>query len=260
VNEWLSLEVITPVLTASNELQYEIHKMRRKLEYQLGRGKRYQMNNIPADIQEKWREKLLRHSKTCHALERHGQFPICYSSFPDPKHKGVWWVIDEWIEGRTLADVLESGPLSPTLLPRVMREIAIGLKGLHDREIVRRELSPQSIVLREADSSVVLTDLELAKFLDDTPTVSEKWEPDPYRAPEAEGKDVNPQADIYSWGRIFVHAATGELPDEGKEAAVLAKTNLPDAVVRIVQQCVLGPRSHRPKKIDRVIRAIRTWK
>ena len=109
-----------------------------------------------------------------------------------------------------------------------MRELAEGLQALHDHGIVRRELTPESIVLREADSSVLLTDLELAKLLDGSPTVSLRWNETPYLAPEVHSGKVDARSDIFSWGQILYHAATGTRPDEDSESnCVRGKRNCP---------------------------------
>ena len=67
------------------------------------------------------------------------------------------------------------------MLARVMRQIAEGLKALHAAEIIRRELSPRFVLLRESGiESVVLTDFELGKLFDGSPTVASDWPSDPY--------------------------------------------------------------------------------
>ena len=88
----------------------------------------------------------------------------------------------------------------------VMTGIACGLKALHRAGIIRRELSPRFVLLREADDRPILMDLELAKLSEGVPTVSpQEWPEDPYRAIEVGGDaPIDARADLYSWGRIFV--------------------------------------------------------
>ena len=68
--------------------------------------------------------------------------------------------------GPTLGELLLPQKLQAAILPRVMRQIAEGLKALHDAKVIRRDLSPSFILVREADQSVVLTDFELGKLFD----------------------------------------------------------------------------------------------
>jgi serine/threonine protein kinase len=140
-----------------------------------------------------------------------------------------------------------------------MTQIAEGLRQLHDAKIIRRELSPESIVLPAAGPSVVLTDFELAKLLDGNPTVSEDWPVDLYRAPEVQTGEVDVRADFYSWGRIFVHAALGRLPPPGKDAEAVRMTALPKRVLRLLLRCLSRPRSRRPENAEVVLRSVRNW-
>ncbi len=143
-----------------------------------------------------------------------------------------------------------------------MREIADGLKALHDAEIIRRELSPRFIILREPNDAVVFTDFELGKLLDGSPTVKTKFPYDPYRAPEGGGEltlaDRN--VDLYSWGRICVHAVTGrEPPKPGKEEPELKQAKLPSKVLKIILRCVSLDAAKRPQSVKEVQKAISDW-
>jgi serine/threonine protein kinase len=192
-------------------------------------------------------------------VAKHTAFPICYGSFPDEK-QNVWWVVDQWIEGRTLAEVRKDSPLRAEILPRVMKEIAEALRTMHEASIVRRELSPTSILLRSPEQSVVLTDFELAKLLDNNPTVSKDWEDDQYRAPEVKTGDVDIRADVYSWARILTHAVLGREPGSEKEdIAELDRSRLPEQVVQMARRCLSRPRSKRPDNMQVVLRALDDW-
>lgn len=92
-----------------------------------------------------------------------------------------------------------------------MREIAIGLKALHNEGIILRELRPTTILLREGTGTVLLTDFELAKLSDGRPTVSrDRWPRNPYRANEVGAPTIDTTVDLYSWGRILVRAVCGK--------------------------------------------------
>ena len=97
-----------------------------------------------------------------------------------------WWVIDEWIDGTGLDDLLRSGKPDGCLSRQWIKEIAESLLALHEKEVLRRELSPKTVLIDDESRSAILTEFELAKLLDGSPTVSkEEWPIDPYRAPEA---------------------------------------------------------------------------
>ena len=168
-------------------------------------------------------------------------------------------MLDRWEDGETLSQRLTHEALGRYALTIVMKGLAQGLSALHEHDVIRREQSPDCVLLRRQDDRPILCDLELSKLTDGAPTVSpDDWPDDPYRAMEVGGDaPIDARADLYSWGRIFVHAATGKLPGRGEES--LAEVRLPDGVREIVMQCVAVPRSQRPTGMKSVLKALKTW-
>ena len=261
INEWDSVGLPSRFFETSNGLQYCVYKMvHRHLRDRVGRGKCYMLSHLPTKDRKRLEEHLTRHPDICDKIGPHPQIPVNKTGCPDPNGED-YWVIDKWVEGETLEETLKRRKLAARLLPRVMRQIAEGLKVMHDNGIIRRELSPQFVLLRETDKSVVLTDFELGKMLEGQPTVRpDEWLDDPYRAPEIGAKNIGVTVDLFSWGRIFVHAATGQLPQQGKEAGELARTGLRKSVIQVVMKCVSKTVRGRPKDIDAVLKALRGWK
>lgn len=259
LGEWQVEKVLSPWITASNGLQYRTHLLtHRFLPNTFGRGKCYDLAHLADADRARLRDHLMRHPQVCRRLQPHPHLPVNERMFPS-ENQEHWWVVDQWVPGRTLKEVLDDGPLAKNMLPRVLREIALGLKALHGAEIVRRELAPCNIVLRDSDESVLLTDFELSKLLDGSPTVSKDWPVDGYRAPEVGPEGVDKRADLYSWGRILIHAALGELPDQGCEGTAWNRLSLPKQLENVARRCVAVHRSKRPGSIDEVLAAMAGW-
>lgn len=253
--EWEAIESLGNVVRASNGLAFQIWRMRhRYLPDTVGRGKCYDLSELSTREEALTRERLVRHPKICRRFRGRSQIAINWGAYPDSSRNG-WWIVDEHILGHSLSQALELGPLLESDLPRVMRQIAQGL--LHGAVIIRRELSPRNVVIREADGCVVLTDFELGKLLDGSPTVSSSWPDDPYRAPEVgAAPQLDGRADLYSLGRIFLHAASGMLPAAGE---TIACPSVPPRVRDIVERCVNLVPDLRPKSIDEVLHALDDW-
>jgi len=261
VGDWEVSQIIGPWETASNTLQWRLHRMSHlHLPERFGRGKLYDLGQLPDKERQKYRDQLTRHPEVCGRIGQHPNIAVNLTALPD-RADGNWWVIDQWVDGITLEHAMGEGTLDPKLVPGILRGIADGLAALHRQAIVRRELSPQHILLR-ADSTPVLTDFELAKLLDVDRTVANRhWQPDPYRAAEVlAGRDLDERADIYSWGRIAIHAITRQLPKPGNEEELLAGVRLPTTVRDIVLASVRMPKSERPSEIDLILGAIKSWK
>lgn len=261
IQEWEVEPPLTPVLTTTNGLQYRVYRLKhRHQQERLGRGKRYEFWHLSDDAKSTLRELLIRHPKVCDRVGPHPQIPLCYGTFPEPDAK-AWWVIDRWTEGKSLREILTSqSPFATDELRRLARETATGLCALHRAGIIRRELSPDGILVADESGQTLLTDFELAKLLDGSPSVSRDWPANPYRAPEVGEAIIDEQADIFSWGRVVIHAAIGNLPAVGTEADSLAKVKLPTGIRSLLISSVKPRKSQRPASMADVLTIVERWK
>lgn len=260
INEWLIDEVQSHWITASNQLQYRIWKLRHEHLPKLARGKFYDLDGMSTDDRERCHASLLRHAVVCTKIGCHTNIISNFSTYESDDAKG-WWVIDEWIEGISLRQHLEHVPLNrPTALAFGIA-MAEALLVLHANAIVRRELTPQSLLVENGSGRIVLTEFELSKLLDGSPTVStDAWLVDPYRAPEASSDDVDLRADIYSWGRIMIELMLGELPAVGGEKSALKDSALHPEEEKLLGRCVSVSRRSRPKGFAKVLTELKQWK
>jgi serine/threonine protein kinase len=257
VLEWEIVEYVSSWEKTSNGLQFQRLRLRHRfLDGRLALAKCYELRHLPTAERQRLEEHLRRHVEVS---EQVGVHPNIAENLTAAWVGGLWWVLDRWVPGESLANRLRQGPLGEYELQVIMRGIAQGLRALHSAGVIRRELTPDSIWLHEKDDRPILTDLELAKLTERAPTVSpDEWPDDPYRAVEVGGDaPLDARADLYSFGRIFVHAATGKLPERGKEQ--LPAASIPEAVRNIVLQCVAVPRSQRPESISTVLAALKGW-
>ncbi|HEY2413795.1 MAG TPA: helix-turn-helix domain-containing protein [Pirellulaceae bacterium] len=257
VLEWEIVDYLSGWEKTSNGLQYQRLRLKhRYLKDRWARAKCYELRHLATADRERLESHLGRHVEVS---EQVGSHPNIAENLTAAWVGGLWWVLDRWDDGEILADRLAKGPLGDYELQTIMRGIAEGLRALHAAGVIRRELSPDSVLLREQDDRPILTDLELAKLNERLPTVSpEQWPDDPYRAVEVEGDaPIDIRADLYSWGRIFLHAATGRIPERGHEK--LADQRIPDEVRRVVLQCAAGPRSKRPTNMNAVLTILKAW-
>lgn len=253
--EWTDPQYLSKWITVPNGLQYLVLKMRhRHIAETFARVKCYELRFLTDAERDQIEVQLTRHPMVCRKLTPHPRIPINQGAFPDPTGE-CWWVIDYWIDGIPLHDALQER-LSLGEVLRIGRELAAGLKLLHDNGIVRRGLNPQHILLREPDRSVVLTDFELAKLLGGAPTVGKDWPPDLYRAPELGEGDATTSVDIYSWGRIMAYMGIGVLPPFGREKKSLHESGLPEPLIDLIASCVAASPRSRPRTMQNVLDAL----
>ena len=258
VLEWEIEEYLTGWQPTSNGLQYQLLRLRHRfLEGRLARGKCYELRHMSTKESSRIDKYLHRHVEVC---ERIGGHPNIAVNLTAAFVGGLWWVLDRWEDGETLAERLRSGALGEYELRFIMSGIAQGLAELHKAGVIRRELSPKSVLLRASSDRPILTDMELAKVAAGGPTVSpEEWPDDPYRALEVAGDaPLDERADVYSWGRIFVHAATGTLSERGEER-LPDDDVVPEIVRKVVLQSVDVLPSKRPSDMKPVLKALKVW-
>ena len=249
---------------ASNGLKYFVWKLKHRTEgNRYVRGKQYDLAELRTSEQERLAEYLARHGKVCEKVHGLPQFPEHYSVVPDSDGK-TWWCLDRWTPGKTLAELIYRGGISREAAPVIMRNITNGLKSLHDAGVIYREMTTESIIVVDVEQgSVVLTDFELGKLLDGSPTVRGSGPGNPYRAKEAGDKtltDRDGHVDWYSWARILVHVVTGGLPPQNQEGPCLEQADLPDCVKKMVAQCLSADPRARPRRADEILKSIQSWR
>ncbi|REJ90710.1 MAG: hypothetical protein DWQ35_16040 [Planctomycetota bacterium] len=219
-----------------------------------GRARFYDLTGVSADDRGEMRELLTRHARVCRELSGFPQLARNKSVLP-VAGESFWWVIDEWFESTTLAEMIDEGPVGLSQLLPVMQQVLDGLRAMHERKIVLRELSPRRVLIGD-DGTVRLTDLDLAKLLLHGTTVSAEWPIDPYRAPEVESGQATPQADYYSWAVVFLHAVTGDITIGGHDDELWEQLDLPRPIVDVLKRCVASMPSKRPRSIQEIRKAL----
>ena len=71
-------------------------------------------------------------------------------------------IVEEWVEGETLAMLLRNGKLSKRDRRRILREILSAVGYLHSMGVVHRDLKPQNIMVRKKGGEALLIDFGLA--------------------------------------------------------------------------------------------------
>ena len=130
-------------------------------------------------------------------------------------------VIEECIAGKTLAKILEDGPMSLEQTVYVAKNVCRILDELHslDVPIIHRDIKPSNIMIA-GDGEVYVLDVNVAKWYDseksdDTRYMGTQF----YAAPEQVGFGLyssSPKTDIYAVGMMLNVMLTGEFPKEKK--------------------------------------------
>ena len=134
-------------------------------------------------------------------------------------HDGTYYIVMEYLEGRTLRELVErTGPLPPQRAAHIVEQVAAALDYAHQRGFVHRDIKPANIFVGEGDR-VTLTDFGIAKAASETEHLTRTGTlmgtPE-YMSPEqAEGGTVDHRTDLYALGIVLYQMLLGHVPFRG---------------------------------------------
>jgi serine/threonine-protein kinase len=136
------------------------------------------------------------------------------------------YLVMEYAEGKTLADLLDTGSLPPRRAVRIARQVLAGLSHAHERGILHRDLKPANVMVCDAvghSDFVKILDFGLAKLLGpdgkkDVTVAGIAIGTPGYMSPEqAAGVPSDRRSDIYCTGALLYHLVTGTKAFEGED-------------------------------------------
>jgi serine/threonine protein kinase len=200
------------------------------------------------------------------------------------KDSGVDFIAMEYVEGKTLDEVIGRKGLKLRETLQYAVQIADALAAAHRAGIVHRDIKPSNIMVGEKGLVKVL-DFGLAKLAEKadeeltaaTQTMRPHTEEGTivgtvaYMSPEqAEGKKVDARSDIFSFGSVLYEMVTGRHAFKGETkvstlAAILHKEpspieRVPPELERIITRCLRKDPSRRSHHMDDVRLALQDLK
>ena len=197
------------------------------------------------------RDRLRREARALAALN-HPNILTIYDIGDDD---GLPFLVIEWVDGGALNASQLSRPLSMREFERIALPIADALGAAHDRGIVHRDVKPTNVLV-SSDGRIKLADFGLAKFRDVGQDATRSLGivgTVAYMSPEqANGHDVGPASDVFSFGVLAYELLTGQRPFVGAGpgdviAAIVSgrraplaerRRDLPPRLVAVIERCL----------------------
>ncbi|MBW2455720.1 MAG: serine/threonine protein kinase [Deltaproteobacteria bacterium] len=173
---------------------------------------------------------------------------------------GSFFLVLEYLRGRTLAEVLDDGPVTMERVVPIARQIAAALQAVHAKGIVHRDVKPGNVMLiQDTEDEAKLIDFGFAKVPmaqmslaaadDPLHETDGHWDPDTvlgtigYLAPEAaQGLDaIDGRSDLYALGVIMYEMFTGARPFEAPEVSELFRLHRTEPPPTFFERAPLVP-------------------
>src|SRR5512136_2633088 len=148
-------------------------------------------------------------------------------------HEGAPYLVTELLEGESLRDRLQAGPLPPRKAVELSVQIAQGLSAAHAKGIIHRDLKPGNVFVTK-EGHVKILDFGLAKLAQpkslaeaaQATTMLEATEAGTrlgtvgYMSPEqVRGQSVDQRSDIFAFGCVLYEMVSGSSPFRRETAA-----------------------------------------
>ena len=132
------------------------------------------------------------------------------------------YIVMEYFKGRTLADVLEAGPLPPPRAVHVIVQVCRALEYAHAQGVVHRDIKTSNIMV-DARWNAKLTDFGVARMLDKPVNETTMLVGTPaYMSPEqARGAPADARSDLFAVGVVLYEALTGTKAFPGEDVATV---------------------------------------
>jgi serine/threonine-protein kinase len=239
-------------------------------------------------LSDKMRERFMQEAMTCALLGQQSIHVVRVTDY-GVSDEGIPFYVMEYLQGQSLSQLINLGPLPIPRFLGLMRQLCLGLQAAHDGIILKTQPQPVSIIHRDIKPSNIMivqdpTLGELTKILDFGVAKLLQSDGDQthcfmgtlaYASPEQmEGRQLDNRSDIYSLGVMMFQMLTGHLPLRASNHTfggwykvhlnkqpktitdVMGEGAVPKLLEEVAMQCLAKHPDDRPQQVRDILKAL----
>ncbi len=191
------------------------------------------------------------------------------------EHEGSWFIVMQYVEGMTLAQIIErEGPMPYQRFSPVCKQVLSALGYAHRAGVIHRDIKPSNVILAR-DGTVKVTDFGLAKY-EHHPALTQTSSTGGtlfYMSPEQVKNlaTVDQRSDLYAIGMMMYEMLTGRTPfppgsppidimnailDQAFPSPRRLLTSVPEPLSEIVMKALAKDPAERYRSADEMVKAV----
>src|SRR5437764_2711679 len=170
--------------------------------------------------------------------------PNIVSIYDWGEEEGTYFIVMEYVEGRTLRQVIrEDGPLPPRRAAEIGADMAAAVGFAHKNGVIHRDLKPGNVLI-SSNGQVKVTDFGIARAASNaqealTQTGAVMGTATYFSPEQAQGRPIDFRSDVYAMGIVLYEMVVGRPPFYNENPVAVAYQH--------VRERPIPPRQHNPK-------------